>query len=277
MSGDSIVSASGSHLYQAYGVDMPPNDRWFCHLVIFFMFSSLLCSTYLLVAMTFERFYSIIRPHKAASFNTVQRARMIIVCVFVFFYSYGLPFLFITDVNNDARICIPNKYASDNTLGQIYHWLTDILTFIFPFLSLLTMNSVIIHTLRKRSKQALLESAGQDENNAQSLKSKQTEKQIITILLLVTFVFLFLNFPLRSLVYYLNFSSGDTPKYYAGLHLFFQIGDKSFYTNHGVNFFLYVMSGQKFRTDLKNLFIRKEQKRNKESTITMSSMSSTVN
>ena len=113
-------------------MDMPPNDRWFCHLVIFFMFSSLLCSTYLLVAMTFERFYSIIRPHKAASFNTVQRARIIIVCIFIFYYSYGMPFLFITDVDNDARICIPNRYASDNILGKIYHWLTDILTFIFP-------------------------------------------------------------------------------------------------------------------------------------------------
>ena len=258
-------------------MDMPPNDRWFCHLVIFFMFSSLLCSTYLLVAMTFERFYSIIRPHKAASFNTVQKARIIIVCIFIFYYSYGMPFLFITDVDNDARICIPNRYASDNILGKIYHWLTDILTFIFPFLSLLTMNSVIIHTLRKRSKQSLLESPCQTETSAQSLKSKQAEKQIITILLLVTFMFLLLNFPLRSLVYYLNFSSGDTPKYYAGLHLFFQIGDKSFYTNHGVNFFLYVMSGQKFRTDLINLFICKEQNKNKSAPISINTISSTEN
>ena len=195
----------------------------------------------------------------------------------MFYYSYGLPFLFITDVDNDARICIPNRYASDNALGKLYHWLTDILTFIFPFLSLLTMNSVIIHTLRTRSKQIFLESAGQNENNAQSLESKQTEKQIITILLLVTFVFLILNFPLRSLVYYLNFSSGDTPKYYAGLHLFFQIGDKSFYTNHGVNFFLYVMSGQKFRTDLRNIFICKEQNKDKGEVMTMNTISSTEN
>ena len=188
-----------------------------------------------------------------------------------------MPFLFITDVDNDARICIPNRYASDTILGKLYHWLTDILTFIFPFLSLLTMNSVIIHTLRKRSKQPLLESAGQTENSAQSLKSKQAEKQIITILLLVTFMFLLLNFPLRSLVYYLNFSSGDTPKYYAGLQLFFQIGDKSFYTNHGVNFFLYVMSGQKFRTDLRNLFVFKEQNRDKSVPITINTISSIEN
>ena len=57
------------------------------------------------------------------------------------------------------------------------------------------------HTLRKRSKQHLLESGAQDEN----LKAKQTEKQVITMLLFVTFVFLTLNIPVRSLVFYLNF------------------------------------------------------------------------
>ena len=52
-------------------------------------------------------------------------------------------------------------------------------------------------------------------------------------------------------IFYSNFYSGDTPYYHAGFHLFYQIGD----TNHGINFFLYVISGQKFRSDLINLFV----------------------
>ena len=79
------------------------------------------------------------------------------------------------------------------------------------------------------------------------------------MLLLVTFVFLTLNLPVRSLVFYVNFTSGDTPYYYAGLHLFYQVGEKAYYTNHGINFFLYVISGQKFRTDLRNLFMEKKK------------------
>ena len=120
------------------------------------------------------------------------------------------------------------------------------------------MNCVITHTLRTRSKQNLLGSQGQVQTEGQNLKGKHPEKQIITMLLLITFVFLALNVPTRSLVFYLNFYSANTPYYYAGLHLFYQIGEKSFYTNHGINFFLYVMSGQKFRSDLRNLFVSKK-------------------
>ena len=219
-------------------------------------FSSFLCSCYLLIAMTFERFYSIIRPHKAASFNTVKRARISIICIYSVWYTYGIPFLFICGDNGIS--CVPNRFASDNVLGEIYHWSTEILTFVFPFISLLTMNSVIIHTLRKRSEQNLSQAADQGETQGQHLKTKNTEKQIVTMLLLVTFVFLTLNIPVRALVFYLNFSSGNTPFYYAGLHLFYQVGEKAYYTNHGINFFLYVISGQKFRTDLRNLFVSKK-------------------
>ena len=43
----------------------------------------------------------------------------------------------------------------------------------------------------------------------------------------------------------------------AGYYLFYHIGQKAFYTNNGINFFLYVASGKKFRGDLLNLFWKK--------------------
>ena len=97
------------------------------------------------------------------------------------------------------------------------------------------------------------------------------------MLLLVTFVFLALNTPTHLLVFYLNFYIGTTPYYYAGLHLFYQIGDKTYYTNHGVNFFLYVMSGKKFRTDLKNIFISSNPNRDKHPVSSVITVTSSVN
>ena len=126
------------------------------------------------------------------------------------------------------------------------------------------MNSVIIHTLRKRSSLRLSETEVEGQTEIQNLKMKTSEKQISTMLLLVTFAYLILNIPTRALILYINASSGgNTPYYYAGFHLFYQIGDKSSVTNHGINFFLYAMSGQKFRTDLKNLFSSKHSNRKK--------------
>ena len=177
--------------------------------------------------------------------------------IFLPCFTYSILFLFI--IENIGGFCVINLLGSSNVLLELYHWLTEFLISIFPFVSLLLMNSVIIHTLGKRAKLKLLESGGQgyDQSEGHNLKPKHPEKQIFTMLLLVTFVFLARNIPTRSLVFYVNFYSGHTAYYYASLNLFYQIGQKTFYTNHGINFFLYVMSGQKFRTDLRNLFVQK--------------------
>ena len=45
-----------------------------------------------------------------------------------------------------------------------------------------------------------------------------------------------------------------SPKVFAAYHLFSNIAQKLHFTNHGINFFFYVISGQKFRTDLAKLF-----------------------
>ena len=105
----------------------------------------------------------------------------------------------------------------------MYHWLTEITMLIFPLISLVTMNSVIIHTLRKRSKQNISRSATQGDNDGQNLKFKSSEKQVFTMVLLITFAFLIFNIPTRSLVFYSNFYSGDTPYYHAGFHLFYKL------------------------------------------------------
>ena len=246
-----FFSALGSFLEEVQDVNLSTSMHSYCCWMIFFAFSSLMCSTYILISMTFERFYSITRPLKAVTFNTTKKARIIIVCIYFITFAFCIPILFVA--TNDGDFCIINRYASETVLGEMYHWLTEILTFIFPFVALLSMNIVIIHTLRKRSLLKLLEST-----EGQNSKTKHSEKQVYTMLLLVTFVFLILNVPLRAVVYYLNFASGDTSIFYVGLHLFYQIGDTSYVTNHGINFFLYVMSGKKFRTDLRNLFFSKK-------------------
>ena len=117
------------------------------------------------------------------------------------------------------------------------------------------MNSVIIHTLRKRSSNMLMtENPDQGQGNSEGHESKQPEKQIYVMLLLVSFTFIILYTPANVLVLHLNFFTGNTPTFFAGQYLFLQISEKLFFTSHGINFFLYVLSGQKFRTDLIKLF-----------------------
>ena len=95
---------------------------------------------------------------------------------------------------------------------------------------------------------------GHGKGEAQSSKSKHYERQIYVVLLLVTFGFLILVTPVYVMLFYINFFQGTTPHFFEGYHLFYQVGEKTMYTNHGINFFLYVISGQKFRADLVKLF-----------------------
>ena len=83
---------------------------------------------------------------------------------------------------------------------------------------------------------------------------KQSEKQIYILLLLVAFSFLTLTTPVYVWLLFINFYQSTTSQYYAANHLFSQVAVKTLYTNYAINFFLYVTSGQKFRTDLKKLF-----------------------
>ena len=127
------------------------------------------------------------------------------------------------------------------------------------------MNVVIIDKLRQRSKLAM--SKGQCQNEGHSTKSRASEKQ----LLLVTFAFLILTIPMKLFAFYvLGVGPQNMPSYFAGCYLFYQISEKTIYTNHGINFFLFVISGQNFRTDLKTFLTCGKTQRNKKLTLKLS-------
>ena len=103
---------------------------WSCAIVTFVMFSSTLSSTLFIVAMTFERFYSIVQPHKAASFNTVKRARIAITCIILFSTLDNIPHLFTSD--NKGTNCLPYAKARAYIYGEIYYWVCNFINFFLP-------------------------------------------------------------------------------------------------------------------------------------------------
>ena len=227
---------------------MPPNPLWNCKLHTTTVFTSMMWSTLFILSMTFERFYGIILPHKAASFNTVKRAKMTIMSCVVFSVLFNIPNLFYS-VNNRVSC----SYDTSLPLFYVYYWLTFVFTFLLPFIFLLIMNGVIIHTLRTRSNKNIVKfgSQGHGHNEGQAMKMKSIERQIYITLLLVTFGFLILTTPSKIMPLYVQgFGYGDTPRMFAIFYMFYHLSHKALYTNNGINFLFYVISGQKFRNDL---------------------------
>ena len=248
-----MISVSGflRYLNTGHNIDIPPNQLWFCKVSITIVSVSTLSSTLFILSMTFERFYSIMRPHKAASFNTVKRAMITIVCIVFFSIIFRIPHLFMTSFR--GRTCLSHVQGRNHIYGQMYYWTDNIAIFVIPFTLLLVMNSVIIHTLCSRSKLNLRESQGQI-GKGQTPITKNTERQIIAMLLLVTFGYLICVTPGYLVLFYTMFVDfTKSPKTYAEFTLVQSIGQKMFFTNFGINFYLYVISRHKFRKDLMSL------------------------
>ena len=209
--------------------------------------------------MTFDRFYSIIRPHKAASFNTVKRAKITITSIVIFSVSFNIPPLFV--ITNGGRECVPDL---SNLAKTFYFWVYYVIQFIIPFVLLLVMNSAVIHTLRTRLiSQAKYQgqNQGQGEGQGQMNKIKTSDGQVYAILLLVAFSFFILITPMYAfIVYSMVVDYTKSPYDFAVFYLFYNVMHKMFYTNNAINFFLYVISGNRFRTDLINLFQYKKEK-----------------
>ena len=224
----------------AHNVRMAWDQVFHCRMANTTMSISTTCSTLFILSMTFERFYSIIRPHKAASFNTVKRARLIICSCILFSVLFNIPHVFMS--HSVGRQCIPlGKAFLGNPYFQFYYWIFFIENYALPFVLLLTMNSVIIRTLSNRPllQNPRSEPQGQSQGEGHQSKIKSSEKQIYIMLLVVTFVFLILITPSYVfLIYIWLVDYMKSAKSFALYYFFYHFGQKTYNTNYGINFYL---------------------------------------
>ena len=249
-----------------HGIHVSDNLKWPCRLGITVYLSSSLSSTLLVLNMTFDRFYSIIKPHIASSFNTVKRAKASILGVVLFSVAFNVPHIFIESVYGSQ--CVTLYGVRGEVHGQFYYWSTVIIQYFLPFILIIVMNSIIIHSLNKRLKWSIMAShqekgqgkgrevgQGQGEGTSTATKEKASEIHVYVTLLLVSFTFLVLTTPACFFTFYVIFVDyTKTPFRYAGYYLYYHFGQKSLITNNSMNFFLYVISGRKFRQNLLRLF-----------------------
>ena len=226
--------------------------KWYCPVVNLFNFSCFLCSTALILTMTFDRFYSIIAPHKAASFNTVKRSKITVACITIVSFLFNIPHFYLS--SNTNWECTPYGNAKGYSLSEFYYWLSFLVQFALPFVLLLALNSVIIHKIRTRFKNpshgTSIGDSSQGENSSKGFGATGVCNFTFGNIYLPDF-----NYSWSLVVSICNGHRFLTvSKSFATYYLFYHVSHKIYITNYGINFYLYVISGRKFRTDVKNLF-----------------------
>ena len=84
-----------------YCISVMNTHGWYvleCKTAFYFTFFTLQCTTYQVLAMTFDKFVAIKWPHRSAIYSTPIKAKMIIIAIIICVAMYNLPHFFITTV-----------------------------------------------------------------------------------------------------------------------------------------------------------------------------------
>ncbi len=252
---DNIMMFVGMYSHVTIDINVHQMENFECKCIAFLALMSLQNTTYQVLAMTTDKFIAIKWPHKAATYSTPRRAKVVLLCVHIFVIAYNIPHFFLSDT--EAKIC--RVYLKHQVFSAIHSWLSFVVNFIVPFACLFFMNLVIIQQVKKShhkfGEMSNSTKETPDNNPAQQRlrAQKSVENQLTRMLLLVTSLFLILLFPTNMRFIYTTLVTPDTPEKQAESILIYHISSKLYVTNSGVNFFLYCISGQKFRSDLKEL------------------------
>ena len=214
-------------------------------------------STFQVLAMTIDKLIAVKWPHKAAIYSSAKRARQTTTGIFICVLIYNIPHLFSSRLVGDQ--CL--GYVDGGIFTKVYSWLSFVINGVVPFTMLIYMNLIIVRTVKSSRKMFhstnlttidVNRNANTESDTRQRTK-KNAENQLTKMLLLVTTLFLILLIPTYFRFIYLTLVKRDTPAKFAGSMLFYQTTYKLYHTNNGINFFLYCISGQKFRNDLKDI------------------------
>ncbi len=202
-------------------------------------------NAYTIVLMTFDKFCAIIYPHKSLVFTRKKIFLSTIVNVVTQIVLY-FPLLFAAGFDpDDHHFCV--KYKHELTNMTVYSVLSIGFYPTIPVAALFVMNISIIRAIFKRKV----------TTTANVKKRKVQERQITIMLLLVSVIFVVLLLPFQLVdSSFVGHDEAGAASALEAARTFF-IFNTSYYLsmlNYAINFYLYLLSGSKFRNDLRMLF-----------------------
>ena len=243
-----IPSAMGFYIERTHGV--------VCKSLIFVSNAGAASSAWILVAMTTQRAVSVAWPHRVNVLCTRRRSWWIILTIVVFFclvYSHMLYGFGIFPSKGHACTLVSRSYELffRNVWLKIDMFLYSLLPFAWLFLS----NSVLVLKLRRSVKDAGNELTTTDTQQA----SREKNANSVTLTaIVVSLVFVVLTSPMAFYNFFTFVSPianrTDVNNNYLAFHIFLNdVFYMLLYFNYSVNFYLYCLTGERFRRELREI------------------------
>ncbi|XP_076451274.1 uncharacterized protein LOC143287213 [Babylonia areolata] len=232
---------------------------------------------FLTVAMTIDRTLAVQFPLKAPTLCTVRKAKIVTVCLLLFDLLLDGHVAFTTrmvDKEVKAYLC-----AIDRDFSEVYRIFHD---YVWPttrnvllmtsFIAIIIGNIIItLHVKRSEDCKDLGEGA-KSSGGTQSGKTSSKSRQLSLMLIIDSVSVIICTSPLTlTMMIDQSFQStknfADNPYDIAKDNLVFAIGFYLLHVNHCTNFFLYCLSGARFRRTLKEVLCPRPRQ-NKQTTKT---------
>ncbi|KAL8584178.1 hypothetical protein ACOMHN_034864 [Nucella lapillus] len=217
-------------------------------------------ATYLLVALTLQRTLSVLWPHRIRVICTRTTTKAVIggitltSCLLLSHVLYGYDV--VVTVNGTAGMCGHGSfdYYAFNAGTWVF---VEIVTFaLLPFVCMIVSNGILAWKLVTSLREAKLSLAAGGSSGQVESRKKKMSSATVTVMMM-SFVFILLNLPLFVLLI-MNSSNhldapqgseeefGDLDNFVQGFVMLLVLG------NSAVNFYLYCLTGTRFREEMKN-------------------------
>ncbi|XP_076435157.1 cysteinyl leukotriene receptor 1-like [Babylonia areolata] len=219
-----------------------------CSLPKFAWNASSISSAWLLVAMTYQRVISVMVPHRVGVLCTVGRGKIVVAVIIVIACALNIQFLFTYGYWPEYGQCqYLEKYLH---ILEAYEW-QDLVSFsMAPFLSLAVGNSILVWQVIK-SKQLSKKMRGSVGQQTTSGTDKVHSMTVTLILTSAAFLVLTLPICTYGVCVQMNYIVVSDNDFGAIIKLLRVVTVMLWITSCASNFYLYLLSGRKFREETK--------------------------
>uniref|UniRef100_A0A0B6Z4T9 G-protein coupled receptors family 1 profile domain-containing protein n=1 Tax=Arion vulgaris TaxID=1028688 RepID=A0A0B6Z4T9_9EUPU len=224
-----------------------------------FLFLAVLCSVWITVGVTIDRYIMVCWITKSKELCSESRANIGLILITVNAFLINIPhfasftLVYPDDVGNSTKVAEPKAaFAStefgSGSGGQIYEfWIHCIILILIPWVTVFTMNIMIIKKISKSNKRM------ENKKTRDSMKKcKASEAQITRLLLVVTFSFLiFIGFQCIVQCFWMQMPVWADKEMVSSAFAFAKTG---IVFNSSLNFVFYCLTGRRFRVELMKVF-----------------------
>ena len=221
---------------------------WECKFYNFIYQAFFIASSWLIVAVTSERFFVILFPHKFKALCTYNIAIIVISCILLISFSINIFHFFVHEIlvikypGIELKFCVPKLELQK--YGPYWSIAVSLAYSIVPSALIIMFNVSIMLKIKDsfRFKRSSTIEQDSDDNK---------ETRITFMLLCISTFFIITTLPnCIYILYYSVFRDSEGKSAYQLDNPSFAIVSIISTLNHGGNFYLYVLTGTRFRNEL---------------------------